>query len=164
MTEQPIPGLISREDAARVCLLERLRGGTTVFTNGVFDVLHRGHLEYLREARALGNLLIVGLNTDASVRRLKGPKRPLNHQNDRAAALAALKAVTYVVLFDEDTPADLIELLKPSILVKGGDYKPENIVGYDTVIREGGKVLSIPFLPGYSTTGFIEKILESYRK
>jgi rfaE bifunctional protein nucleotidyltransferase chain/domain len=160
MNDTSLSGLITREEATRICYLEKHRGGKTVFTNGVFDLLHRGHLEYLREARALGNVLIVGLNSDESVHKIKGPQRPLINQEDRAAMLLSLKFVNYVVIFDEETPADLIAALKPSVLVKGGDYKPEEIVGYDTVKREGGEVKTIQFRDGYSTTGLIKKIHE----
>jgi rfaE bifunctional protein nucleotidyltransferase chain/domain len=159
-------GLLSRmmsaEDVARRCVIERMRGSTIVFTNGVFDLLHRGHLEYLREAAALGAVLIVGLNSDQSVRRLKGPQRPLVNQDDRAAALLALRSVDYVVLFDEDTPAKLIETIQPHILVKGGDYQADDIVGADLVRKSGGRVVTIPFRPGYSTSGLIAAIVERY--
>jgi D-beta-D-heptose 7-phosphate kinase/D-beta-D-heptose 1-phosphate adenosyltransferase len=161
--DNSLNGLLNRDDAARKCFLERVRGGTAVFTNGVFDILHRGHLEYLQAARNLGNILIVGLNSDESVRKIKGPKRPLVDEMDRAAALLALKSVNYVVIFDEETPAELIATLAPSILVKGGDYRIEEIVGYESVVQTGGRVVTIPFREGYSTTGLIEKILESYR-
>jgi len=155
--------LLSREDAVRRCLIERLRGSTVVFTNGVFDLLHRGHLEYLGAARDLGTLLVVGLNSDASVQRLKGSKRPLIGQEDRAYALLALHCVDVVVLFEEDTPKSLICELNPHILVKGGDYLPENVVGYDHVTGIGGRVEVIPFKEGYSTTGLIQTIAERYR-
>jgi rfaE bifunctional protein nucleotidyltransferase chain/domain len=161
--ESHFPALLSREDAARRCRVERIGGGKIVFTNGVFDLLHRGHLEYLHEARSLGTLLIVGLNTDESVRRLKGANRPLVSGDDRAYALASLRFVDHVVLFDEDTPERLIEQLNPHILVKGGDYRPEEIVGYDHVTKNGGKVLALPLRDGYSTTGFIQTIVDRYR-
>ncbi len=129
-----------------------------VFTNGCFDILHRGHLEYLAKAADLGTYLIVGLNSDASVKRLKGPNRPINNEHDRAFALASLACTNLVVVFDEDTPAKLIELLKPDILSKGGDYAANSIVGYEQTIARGGRVEIIPFREGYSTTSFIEKI------
>jgi D-beta-D-heptose 7-phosphate kinase/D-beta-D-heptose 1-phosphate adenosyltransferase len=160
--EDSYPGLLTREEASRMCYLQRLRGVTTVFTNGVFDVLHRGHIEYLQEASHLGQMLVVGLNSDESVRRLKGPSRPLVSQEDRAHALLSLRSVSHVVYFEEDTPAELIAALNPVILVKGGDYQPEDIVGYDIVVKSGGKVVTIPFRDGYSTSGFVEKILKSY--
>jgi D-beta-D-heptose 7-phosphate kinase/D-beta-D-heptose 1-phosphate adenosyltransferase len=154
--------LMSAEDVARRCVIERARGGTIVFTNGVFDLLHRGHLEYLRESAALGTMLVVGLNSDESVRRIKGPKRPLVNQEDRAAALLDLRSVDYVVLFDEDTPARLIQTIQPHILVKGGDYQADDVVGADFVRKNGGRVVTIPFLPGYSTSGLIRAIVERY--
>ena len=133
--------------------------GTLVFTNGVFDILHRGHLDYLIEARKLGNALIVGVNSDVSARMLnKGPDRPYNRQEDRAFLLSQMKPVDAVVIFDQPTPAELIELLQPDIVVKGGDYKPEDVVGKDTVERRGGKVAIIPLTGGYSTTGIVKNI------
>ena len=128
-----------------------------VFTNGCFDLLHRGHIYYLARARELGDLLVVGLNSDASVTRLKGPGRPLNNQESRAEVLAALAVVDHVIIFSEDTPLQLINLLKPGILVKGGDYRTEKIVGYREVLSWGGKVLTIPLMEGYSTTSMIKK-------
>lgn len=136
----------------------RRKGARIVFTNGCFDILHRGHVEYLKKARAQGEVLIVGLNTDASIRHIKGPSRPINGQADRAAVLAGLDSVDYVVLFGQDTPLELINQLKPDILVKGGDWHPEKIAGADIVKSYGGRVLSIPFIKGYSTSGLIEKI------
>jgi len=136
----------------------------TVFTNGVFDLLHLGHVEYLQKAKALGELLIIGLNSDASVRSIKGPKRPLVNQEDRAAVLAALECVDYVVLFDEDTPAKLIEAIRPDILVKGADYKIEQIAGADAVLKNGGKVVTIELTPGRSTSELIKKIVSIYGK
>ena len=129
-----------------------------VFTNGCFDVLHVGHIKYLQSSRSLGDYLVIGLNADTSVRRLKGDQRPLNNEEDRALVLLALSCVNYVILFDEETPARLIESLKPQVLTKGGDYRRENIVGADFVEKNGGKVVVIPFEKGYSTTGLIEKI------
>jgi rfaE bifunctional protein nucleotidyltransferase chain/domain len=135
-------------------------GGTVVFTNGCFDILHRGHVEYLFAARALGDALVVGLNTDASVRRLKGSGRPVVGEDDRAYVLAGLACVDAVTLFDEDTPAALIEALLPDVLVKGGDYAPENVVGRDVVEANGGRLQLIPFVTGRSTTGILERIRE----
>lgn len=129
----------------------------TVFTNGCFDILHAGHVTYLEKARALGDLLIVALNTDDSTRRLKGPSRPINPLEDRAQVIAALESVDYVTWFDEDTPLNLIESLTPRLLVKGGDYEPKKIVGYDHVVKNGGKVRVIKFLEGRSTTNVIAK-------
>jgi rfaE bifunctional protein nucleotidyltransferase chain/domain len=161
--ESNFPAILSRDDAIRRCRLERLGGGTVVFTNGVFDLLHRGHLEYLDEARDMGSMLVVGLNSDASVRRIKGEKRPLMCADDRAYALTCLRSVDHVVLFDEDTPAKLIEQLNPHVLVKGGDYRPEDVVGHDHVTRSGGKVVSVQLRDGYSTSSFIQMIIDRYR-
>lgn len=130
-----------------------------VFTNGVFDLLHKGHVTYLAEAANLGNILIVGLNSDSSSKKLnKGPGRPIQDQESRALILASLHLVAVVSIFDEETPAELIKLVKPDVLVKGGDWKPETIVGYDTVKAYGGEVLSIDFIPGFSTTSIEQKI------
>lgn len=156
-----LPGLLDRKDAVSRCYLERLRGSKLVFTNGVFDILHRGHVEYLYEARSLGDLLLVGLNSDSSASRLKGSGRPLNNEFDRASVLLALRCVDLVVLFEEDTPEDLIKALEPSILVKGGDYEISQIAGADFVKSRGGEVLTIPFRSGYSTTSLISRIAKS---
>lgn len=129
-----------------------------VFTNGCFDLVHPGHLSYLLEAANLGDRLIIGVNTDSSVRKIKGEERPINDERSRLQLLASLFFVDAVVLFDEDTPADLIEALKPHILVKGGDYKIEDIVGAKETIERGGTVKVLNFLPGYSSTKIIEKI------
>ncbi|MBC7385696.1 MAG: D-glycero-beta-D-manno-heptose 1-phosphate adenylyltransferase [Cryobacterium sp.] len=123
-----------------------------VFTNGVFDLLHKGHITYLHQARKLGAILVVALNEDDSVRRLKGPTRPLNLVADRMLTLAGLESVDYVTSFSEDTPLEIIRLLKPDVLVKGGDYRIDQIVGADDVLERGGKVKSLPFVDGYSTT------------
>ena len=164
MSSQPSYfGLLTLDDAVRRCHVERIRGGKIVFTNGVFDILHRGHLDYLRQARDLGSMLVVGLNSDESVRRIKGAKRPLFPAEDRAEALTALRFVDIVVIFDEDTPQNLIETLNPHILVKGGDYLAENVVGYDHVTKNGGQVIVVPFKDGYSTSGLIRTIVERYR-
>ena len=142
-------------------------GDKIVFTNGVFDILHRGHVTYLEAAKAMGDRLIVGLNTDASVKRLnKGPERPIHDQEARAIVLAALRCVDAVVIFDEDTPLQLIEALKPQVLVKGGDYNPDEtdtsspryMVGSRETRARGGEVFSIPVVEGYSTTNAIQKI------
>jgi D-beta-D-heptose 7-phosphate kinase/D-beta-D-heptose 1-phosphate adenosyltransferase len=133
----------------------RAAGRRIVFTNGVFDILHRGHVTYLEQARALGDLLVVGVNTDDSVRRLKGPERPVNRLEDRAHVLAALRAVDWVVPFADDTPRALIEAITPHVLVKGGDYRAEEVVGGDWVLRHGGQVHIAPTVTGFSTTGII---------
>ena len=140
-----------------VARLKRPRGERVVFTNGCFDVLHRGHVEYLEAARALGDVLVVGLNTDDSVRRLKGPSRPVNPQDDRAYVLAGLAAVDYVTYFAEDTPRDLIVALLPDVLVKGGDYRKEDIVGGAEVEAAGGQVVVAPLVPGRSTTAILQR-------
>lgn len=128
-----------------------------VFTNGCFDLLHVGHVRYLQEAKRLGDVLVVGVNSDASVKRLKGPSRPVQVENDRAEILAALGCVDFTVIFTEDTPEKLIQNVKPDVLVKGGDWKIEQIVGSDFVIANGGKVMSLQFVDGKSTTKLIEK-------
>lgn len=142
---------------------ERSRGKNIVFTNGCFDLLHVGHVKYLQAARRLGDLLVLGLNSDASIRRLKGPGRPLIGQEERAHILAALHCIDYVVIFDEDTPLELISVLHPDILVKGGDYTREGVVGREVVESYGGRVELISFVDGKSTTNIINKILESYQ-
>lgn len=136
----------------------RLAGERIVFTNGCFDLLHYGHLHYLSDARDLGDRLVVGLNSAASVRRLKGPTRPINDELTRTHLLAALQMVDAVVVFDDDTPLRLIQLVQPDLLVKGGDWQPEQIVGSDMVLARGGKVMSLPFIQGYSTTNIERKI------
>lgn len=133
-----------------------------VFTNGCFDILHRGHVEYLCHARDLGDKLILGLNTDASVKRLgKSPERPINSEDTRATILAGLECIDAIVLFDEDTPLELITFVQPDVLVKGNDYKAEDIVGYDVVVAKGGKVITIQLVDGFSTTKLIEKMKTS---
>ena len=136
--------------------------GKVVFTNGCFDVLHAGHVDYLGEAAALGDFLVLGLNSDESIRRLKGPQRPINPFEDRALVLAGLRAVDLVVGFSEDTPFDLIAALEPDILVKGGDWQPDQIVGSDLVLARGGQVRSLRFREGRSTTGMVDRILQRY--
>jgi D-beta-D-heptose 7-phosphate kinase/D-beta-D-heptose 1-phosphate adenosyltransferase len=138
------------------------KGKRIVFTNGCFDLLHVGHVKYLQKARSLGDLLILGLNSDASVRRLKGPKRPLIDQEERAHLLAALDCIDYVIVFDEDTPLDLLSAIKPNILVKGSDYSLDEVVGRDVVESFGGRVELITFVDGKSTTNIIERVLELY--
>jgi D-beta-D-heptose 7-phosphate kinase / D-beta-D-heptose 1-phosphate adenosyltransferase len=156
-------GRIHRKLVSKVELRElihnwRSKGERIVFTNGCFDILHVGHVSYLETASSLGEHLIIGLNSDASIRRLKGSNRPIVKENDRARLLAALECVSCVVLFDEDTPADLIRFVKPDILVKGGDYRPDQVVGRENA----GKVEIIQFEAGYSTSGIIEKVLQQY--
>lgn len=156
-----------RTDASRADInawrkAESTSGKKIVFTNGVFDILHRGHVDYLSKAAELGDILVVGVNTDASVRRLKGEHRPIQPEEDRALILASLKCVDAVIYFDEDTPLDLITFLLPDILTKGADYTVETIVGSDVVIRNGGKVLTIDLVEGRSTSNAIETILKRY--
>lgn len=131
-----------------------------VFTNGVFDLLHRGHVEYLSRARELGDILFLGLNSDESVKKIKGPGKPLVSEEDRAMVLAGLTAVDYICLFDEDTPQEIIQALIPDVLVKGGDYQIDEIVGRDIVEKNGGKVITIPQIHGFSTTELIKKIAQ----
>lgn len=135
----------------------RARGGVVVTTNGCFDILHRGHVEYLQAARQLGDLLIVGLNSDASVKKLKGPSRPLNDQNARAVVVGALKSVDAVIVFDEDTPVKWLQEVKPHIHVKGGDWDPQKMPETAVLESWGAKVVVVPYVDGYSTTKLIEK-------
>lgn len=140
------------------------KGKKIVFTNGCFDILHPGHSAYLAEAKALGDILVVGVNSDASVQRLKGDKRPIMPEQARARLLAALAAVDFVTIFNEDDPYQLIKLLEPDILVKGGDWDTSAIVGRDLVTARGGSVQSLPFIDQYSTTSIIEEILNKYQE
>src|SRR3989338_10921185 len=128
-----------------------------VTTNGVFDILHIGHIRYLQEAKKLGDILIIAVNSDSSVKKIKGPKRPLNNENDRSEALAALECVDYVAIFSEDNPINILEMIKPSIHVKGRDYKLSQIIEKDCVEKNKGKIVLIPKVEGYSTTEFIKK-------
>ena len=145
-------------DIARRKNLSPRRPPRVVFTNGCFDILHVGHVRYLKDARALGDILVVGLNSDASVKRLKGETRPVQDQNDRGEILSSLESVDYVVLFNEDTPQTLIEKVQPDVLVKGGDWPVEQIVGSKYVLARGGEVKSLPFHPGNSTSLLLERI------
>ncbi len=156
------PGLLSRADLAARCRDLQAQGRRIVFTNGCFDLLHRGHTRYLAQARALGDLLVVGLNSDASVEALKGPGRPILPAEARAEVLAALRAVDYVVLFDERTPERLIGALQPDVLVKGGDWAPDQIVGRDVVEGRGGRVRALPYVDGASTSEIIQRILARF--
>lgn len=133
-------------------------GKKIVFTNGCFDILHTGHVSYLNEAKSCGDILVIGLNSDASIKRLKGETRPVNNEADRKFVLENLKAVDFVFIFEEDTPLKLIKEVNPNVLVKGGDWKVEQIVGSDFVMANGGEVKSLQFVNGYSTTNIIEKI------
>jgi rfaE bifunctional protein nucleotidyltransferase chain/domain len=150
--------MMSIPEGAELARRLRADGKRIVFTNGVFDILHPGHVRYLQHARSLGDVLIVGLNADASVRRNKGPERPINPQDERAEILEALECVDAVVLFEEDTPAGIIKAIQPDILVKGADWAEDAIVGRDTVEARGGRVVRVPIEQGFSTTEIIRKI------
>ena len=150
--------IVTAQQAQQLVQRWRLFGQTTVFTNGVFDLLHEGHLFSLSEAAKEGDHLIIGLNADASVKKLKGPNRPIQSESSRSKLLAALPFVDAVVLFESDTPAELIERIEPDVLVKGGDYTIDTIVGAKEVIANGGKVIINPIVEGFSTTNIIEKI------
>ena len=158
MSRAAAGAVLTPEQAVDFVRRSRASGLTVVFTNGVFDLLHPGHVRYLQDARALGDVLIVGLNADASVRRNKGPARPLTPEGERAELLAALASVDAVVIFGEDTPADIVRTLQPDILVKGADWAADRIVGRDTVEARGGRVVRIPLAEGYSTTALVRRI------
>ena len=155
---------LSKEAAAEKCRQMRAEGRKLVFTNGCFDLLHPGHVSYLKQARELGDALIIALNSDASVQRLKGPLRPILQEQERAAVISALACVDLVTIFDEDTPLETIISLHPDVLVKGGDWTPDNIVGRKEVESWGGTVLSLPFVNGLSTTELIRRILRAEGK
>jgi D-beta-D-heptose 7-phosphate kinase/D-beta-D-heptose 1-phosphate adenosyltransferase len=150
--------IVSIDQAEEIVREARRAGQRIVFTNGCFDLLHPGHIHLLQQARRMGDLLIVGLNTDASIRRLKGKGRPILSEQDRAFMLAALSCVDYVVLFDTDTPIPLLERLQPDILVKGGEYRHDEVVGWEVVEGYGGRVARVPVMAGYSTTEIIRRI------
>ncbi|MBN1398968.1 MAG: D-glycero-beta-D-manno-heptose 1-phosphate adenylyltransferase [Bacteroidetes bacterium] len=156
--------VVENKELAEIRQSLKTGGKKVVFTNGVFDILHRGHVEYLTKARLLGDVLVVGMNADASVRRLKGPERPVVSQDDRAFVLAALAVVDYVCLFDEDTPYNLIKAVLPDILVKGSDWAINDIVGKDIVEAAGGRVQTIDYVPNRSTTNIIKKITSGRTK
>jgi len=153
-----------REDLQRIIRDLKVKGKRIVFTNGCFDLLHIGHVRYLEEAKSLGDILVVGVNSDASVRSLKGPNRPILPEEERAEILSGLGCVDYVTIFDEPTPSNLISLLLPHILVKGGDWAKEATVGWETVEGAGGEVVILPFVEGSSTSQLIETILKRYEK
>ena len=153
--------ILNKESLEEKLNLWRKEGKTIVFSNGCFDILHRGHVEYLSKAADLGDVLIIGLNTDASVRRIKGPSRPVNDEKARAVVLAALEFVDAIMFFEEDTPYNLIKNVQPNVLVKGKDYKAEDIVGYDIVINKGGKVETIELVEGFSTTNILKHFNQS---
>ena len=150
--------IIDFQNLKRMLAVWRFKEQKIVFTNGCFDILHLGHADYLSKAKALGDKLIVGLNTDQSVSRLKGPGRPVNPHDARAKLLASLSFIDAVVLFDDDTPHQLIQFVQPDVLVKGSDYKPDEIVGADIVLAKGGQIETIDFLEGYSTSSMIKKL------
>ena len=150
--------VVSRDELVSACAEARKAGRTIVFSNGCFDILHHGHVDYLARAKALGDVLVVGVNTDDSVRRLKGPSRPVVPEGDRAAVVAALGVVDYVCLFPEDTPLELIASIVPHVLVKGAGYSRDTIVGADVVEEAGGRVVAMEALEGHSTRGIIARI------
>lgn len=154
--------ILNREKLENQLAYWRFKDQKIVFTNGCFDLLHLGHIDYLSKAKDLGDVLIIGVNTDDSVRRLKGESRPITNENSRSTIMASLQFVNAVVLFDEDTPYELIKQLQPDVLVKGSDYKAEDIVGYDLVKAKGGEIVTIDFLEGYATTTIEDKIKKSY--
>lgn len=156
--------ILTLEELKKSLGVWRFQQKKIVFTNGCFDLVHLGHIDYLSQAADLGDVLIIGLNTDASVRRLKGTARPVVDENARAVLMASLRFVDAVVLFDEPTPYDLIRLVQPDILVKGKDYKAEEVVGYDVVMARGGKVETIELVEGYSTSLLIQKIIQSEKE
>ncbi len=153
--------VVSQDQALKNLKAWREKNKKIVFTNGCFDIVHPGHIDYLSQARDLGDILVLGLNTDQSVRRLnKGSNRPINDERTRAYVLAGLASVDLIVFFDEETPYNLIKLLQPNVLVKGKDYEVEKIIGFDILKENGGEVITIPFLEGYSTSSLIKKIIE----
>ena len=153
--------VVSQDQALKELKTWREKNKKIVFTNGCFDIIHPGHIDYLSQARDLGDILVLGLNTDQSVRRLnKGSNRPINDERTRAYVLAGLASVDLIVFFDEETPYNLIKLLQPNVLVKGKDYEVEKIIGFDILKENGGEVITIPFLEGYSTSSLIKKIIE----
>ena len=163
MSPRPVTKILRPRALKRRLDVLRRQGKRIVFTNGCFDLIHPGHVRYLRAAKRLGDVLVVGLNSDASVRRLKGPGRPLVPQRDRCEVMAALEMVDYVTVFGEDTPYELIKQVQPDVLVKGGDWRPEDIVGADIVRARGGVVRSLRFTRGYSTTRLVERIVRKSR-
>ena len=153
--------IVSQDELVKITAREKSAGRRVVFTNGCFDLLHPGHVRCLAEARSLGDVLVVAVNSDRSVRGNKGPERPLVAERDRAEVLAALAAVDYVAIFDEPTPRELIARVLPNILVKGADWAPEQVAGRDEVVAAGGRVISVPLAPGYSTTNLVQRIRNS---
>ncbi len=154
--------IIQSDSLASMLAYWKFKDYKIVFTNGCFDILHAGHVEYLSKGASEGDVLLIGLNSDDSVKRLKGANRPINNQHSRALVLASLSFVNAVVIFDEDTPYELIKTVQPDILIKGSDYKPEDIVGYDILKAKGGEVKTIDLVPGFSTTSVEKKIIDNY--
>ena len=154
----------TREELQRLIHNLKRSGKRIVFTNGCFDILHVGHVRYLEEAKSLGDVLVVGINSDRSVRGLKGPRRPILSAEERGEILSGLGCIDYITVFDEPTPFQLISVLQPDVLVKGGDWTPEQVVGRETVEGAGGRVIILPFVEGSSTTSIIEVILEKYEE
>lgn len=150
--------ILSINELAKNIAFWRFSNQRIVFTNGCFDLIHRGHIQYLAQARNLGDKLIIGLNSDASTKRLKGESRPINDQHSRSQLLAAMLFVDAVIIFEEDTPLQLIENIQPDVLIKGGDYQIDQIVGADIVLQKGGLVTTIPFLDGFSSSNIVQKI------
>ena len=161
MKGSPGAPILGRDEAARYAAEQRAAGHTVVFTNGVFDLLHPGHVRYLREAASLGDVLMVAVNSDASVRRNKGEGRPITPELERAELLAALDCVAAVTLFDEDTPAQIVQAVQPDVLVKGADWPADRIVGRDTVEARGGRVVRIAVEQGHSTTAILDRIRQT---
>jgi D-glycero-beta-D-manno-heptose 1-phosphate adenylyltransferase len=159
-----LSNIFSWDNIRKQCAVWRLKDKKIVFTNGCFDLLHLGHIEYLAKAADLGGALIVGLNSDISVRKIKGHRRPINDENSRAMVLASLSFVNAVVLFNEETPYELIKVVQPDILIKGKDYKVKEIVGYDIVLAKGGEIITIDLTEGYSTTKIEERIIRLHKK
>jgi rfaE bifunctional protein nucleotidyltransferase chain/domain len=155
--------ILDREQLRRACVVWNFKNRKVVFTNGCFDILHLGHIEYLAKAAELGDILVIGMNSDQSVHKIKGDRRPINDEHARSMVLASLEFVTAVVLFDEETPVELIKTIQPDILVKGKDYKIKDIAGHDIVLAKGGKVETIKLTPGYSTTVIEQKILNLHK-
>jgi rfaE bifunctional protein nucleotidyltransferase chain/domain len=157
---RPVGRIVTRDELTSICRAVRAEGRTVVFTNGCFDIIHRGHTYYLEKARSLGDVLIVGVNTDRSVRELKGPCRPIVPEEDRAAVVAALASVDFVCMFDEPTPYELVRLVEPDVIVKGAGYDRDSIVGADLVEGRGGRVVALEALDGRSTRSIIRRILD----
>lgn len=159
-----INGLTNIEEFLHIRKNFKLQNKKVVFTNGCFDIIHAGHIDYLNKAKELGDILIIGLNSDRSVREIKGEKRPIVNQEERSFVLKNLKCVDYVILFDEPTPKEIIDKIIPDILIKGGDWAIENIVGREVVEANGGEVKTIEFVTNQSTTNIIKKVLDTYNE